>query len=157
MSVVTASGLEGVLALAGRELGPTEWTEITQARVNLFADATDDHQWIHSDLERAVNESRYGGTIAHGYLTLSLMPFFLHQMLDITGFAMGVNYGCDKVRFPAPVPVGSRLRARALIDEVTPVSGGVQLRISVSVEVDSSTKPACVAALLIRRYGDERA
>jgi acyl dehydratase len=150
-----AEGVEGAKALVGVPLGPSGWEEITQERVNLFADATGDHQWIHVDVERAKAESPFGGPIAHGYLTLSLLPQLLPQLVEIRGFALGVNYGADKVRFPAPVPVGSRVRAGAVVDEVTDVtggSGGVQLRITVTIEVEGGSKPALVATVLLRRY-----
>jgi acyl dehydratase len=150
-----AEGVEGAKALVGVPLGPSGWEEITQERVNLFADATGDHQWIHVDVERARAESPFGGPIAHGYLTLSLLPQLLPQLVEIRGFALGVNYGADKVRFPAPVPVGSRVRASAVVDDVTDVaggSGGVQLRITVTMEVEGGSKPALVATVLLRRY-----
>ena len=115
---ISVDGIEGVKSLAGKELGPTEWVEITQDMVNLFADATGDHQWIHVDVERAKKESPFGGPIAHGYLTLSLIPRFLPQLTEFTGFGMGVNYGTEKVRFPSPVPVGAKLRAKAVVDEL---------------------------------------
>src|SRR3954470_6095507 len=106
-----------------RELGTSSWHEITQEQVNQFADATGDHQWIHVDPERAARESPFGGPVAHGYLTLSLLPSLMPQIVEITGFRMGVNYGTDKVRFPAPVPVGSRVRAGATLDSATPIDG----------------------------------
>ncbi|MFE3060848.1 MaoC family dehydratase [Nocardia sp. NPDC059239] len=147
-----AIGAEGVRSLVGVFLGPTEWVSITQERVNKFAEATDDHQWIHVDVERAAKESSFGGTIAHGFLTLSLIPFLLPRLVMIDGFAMGVNYGSDKVRFPAPVPVGSRVRAHGVIDEVTDIAGGIHIRLTVTIELDGSEKPACVATVLLRRY-----
>jgi acyl dehydratase len=149
---ITVDGIEGVKSLVGTELGPTDPVEITQDMVNLFADATGDHQWIHVDVERARKESPFGGPIAHGYLTLSLIPRFLPQLTEITGFSMGVNYGTEKVRFPSPVPVGSTLRARAVVDEVTDITGGVQIRQTVTFEVDGAAKPACVATIVVRQY-----
>ena len=149
----TTTTLAELPALKGSELGTSSWLEVTQEQVNLFADATGDHQWIHVDPERAARESPYGGPIAHGYLTLSLTPRLLPQLLTVTGFSMGVNYGAEKVRFPAPVPVGSRLRAGAVVDDVTEIAGGVQLRITVTFEVGGATKPACVATVLLRYYG----
>jgi acyl dehydratase len=149
---ITVEGVEGVAGLVGRELGPTDPVEITQEMVNTFADATGDHQWIHVDVDRAKRESPFGGPIAHGYLTLSLIPRFLPQLMRITGFAMGVNYGTEKVRFPSPVPVGSSLRARATVDEVTEIKGGVQLQTTVTFEVEGATKPACVATIVVRHY-----
>jgi acyl dehydratase len=148
---VVASGVEGVRALVGRRLGPTPWQSITQQQVNMFADATGDHQWIHVDVERAT-DSAYGGPIAHGFLTLSLIPSFLPQLVATEGFTMSVNYGSDKVRFPAPVPVGSRVRAHAVIDDTVDVTGGIQMRMTLTIEVDGNDKPACVAIVLLRRY-----
>ncbi|RBY80579.1 dehydratase [Geodermatophilus sp. TF02-6] len=148
----TVDGVEGVKGLVGQELGPTDWVEITQDMVNLFADATGDHQWIHVDVERAKRESPFGGPIAHGYLTLSLVPRFLPQLTETTGFSMGVNYGTEKVRFPSPVPVGSKLRAKAVVDEVTEITGGVQIQQTVTFETEGGTKPACVATIVVRQY-----
>jgi acyl dehydratase len=149
---ISVDGIEGVKSLAGKELGPTEWVEITQDMVNLFADATGDHQWIHVDVERAKKESPFGGPIAHGYLTLSLIPRFLPQLTEFTGFGMGVNYGTEKVRFPSPVPVGAKLRAKAVVDEVTEIKGGVQIQQTVTFETEGGTKPACVATIVVRQY-----
>jgi acyl dehydratase len=149
---ITVEGVEGVTGLVGRELGPTDPVEITQEMVNTFADATGDHQWIHVDVERARRESPFGGPIAHGYLTLSLTPRFLPQLMRVTGFAMGVNYGTEKVRFPSPVPVGSKLRVRARVDAVTEIVGGVQMQTTVTFEVEGSAKPACVATIVVRHY-----
>jgi acyl dehydratase len=142
-------GPDAVRAAVGRHLGHSDWLEITQERVNRFADATGDHQWIHVDVERAA-AGPFGGPIAHGYLTLSLSNFFLPQILEVRGFAMGVNYGVDKVRFPAPVPVGSRIRAGAELVDVTDVPGGLQTLIRITVEVDGEAKPACVIDSLSR-------
>jgi acyl dehydratase len=149
MAVTTLVGTAGVTAAAGTHLGWSDWLEITQERVNLFADATGDHQWIHVDPERA-KAGPFGGPIAHGYLTLSLSNLFLPQILEVTGVSMGVNYGTDTIRFPAPVPVGSRVRAGAELTEVTPVNGGVQTRIRITIEVEGGTKPACVIDSLSR-------
>jgi acyl dehydratase len=148
----TVDGVEGVKSLVGTELGPTDWVEITQDMVNLFADATGDHQWIHVDVERAKKESPFRGPIAHGYLTLSLIPRFLPQLTTFTGFSMGINYGTEKVRFPSPVPVGSNVRARTVVDSVTDIPGGVQIQQTVTFEVDGATKPACVATIVVRQY-----
>jgi acyl dehydratase len=148
---VTAIGAEGLRALAGKHLGYSEWLEITQDQVNRFADATGDHQWIHVDPERAA-AGPFGGPIAHGYLTLSLTPKLLPQILNIQGFSMGVNYGCDKVRFPSPVPVGAKLRCGATLEEVTDVPGGVQIKVTLTYEVEGGQKPACVAEVLLRSY-----
>ena len=148
---ITADGGEGVKSLVGQEVGPTDWVEVTQEMVNLFADATGDHQWIQVDVERAKKESPFGGPIAHGFLTLSLIPRFLPQLYSFTGFTMGVNYGLEKVRFPSPVPVGVKLRAKAVIDEVTDIKGGIQVLTTVTFEVEGSPKPACVAASVVRQ------
>ena len=152
MAQTTVDGVEGVQGLVGQHLGHSDWVEITQERVNQFADATGDHQWIHVDPERAAKESPFGGPIAHGYLTLSLLPMLLPQIVEITGFRLTVNYGTEKVRFPAPVPVGSRVRAGAVLDSVTPIEGGVQMLVTVTVEVEGGSKPALVATSVSRRY-----
>src|SRR5919107_678444 len=142
MAQTTVDGVEGVQGLVGRHLGYSDWVEITQERVDLFADATDDHQWIHVDPDRAQRESPYGGPIAHGYLTLSLVTPLVGQIIDATGFRMGVNYGAEKIRFPSPVPVGARVRASATLDEATPFEGGVQMNLGVTIEIEGQTKPA---------------
>lgn len=143
--------VDAVLAAVGQPLGTSEWVTITQARVNGFADATDDHQWIHVDPERA-KAGPFGACIAHGYLTLSLVSRFLPQIVDVR-MKMGVNYGCDKVRFPAPVTVGSRVRGRGeLVGAERTRDGGVQAAIRVTVEIEHGDKPACVADTLSRYY-----
>jgi acyl dehydratase len=152
MAQTTVEGVEGVQALVGQHLGHSDWVTVTQEQVNQFAEATGDHQWIHVDPERAKKESPFGGPIAHGYLTLSLIPMLMPQILEIKGFKMGVNYGTEKVRFPSPVPVGSRIRAGATLDSVTPIDGGLQMSVTVTVEVESGTKPAMVATTVSRRY-----
>jgi acyl dehydratase len=152
MAQTTVDGVEGVRAVVGQHLGYSDWVTITQERVNRFADATGDHQWIHVDPERAAKESPFGGPIAHGYLTLSLLPLLLPQIIETTGFRMSVNYGTEKVRFPAPVPVGSRVRAGATLASATPFDGGVQLAMTVTVEVEGASKPSMVATTLSRRY-----
>ena len=152
MAQTTVDGVEGVEGLVGRQLGHSEWVEITQDMVNRFAEATGDHQWIHVDPERAAKESPFGGPIAHGYLTLSLLPMLLPQIVEITGFRLTVNYGTEKVRFPAPVPVGSRVRASAVCDSVTPIDGGIHMLVTVTVEVEGGSKPALVARSVSRRY-----
>src|SRR5579884_651563 len=136
----------------GKHLGYTEWREMTQERVNQFADATDDHQFIHVDVERA-KETPFGGTIAHGYLTLSLMAPIMGELMHVSDAKMGVNYGLDRVRFPAPLPVGKRWRGGGEIVEVTEVSGGLQVKTKVTIEVEDGEKPACVAECLVRLYG----
>ena len=146
-----AHGLDGLRALAGQELGTSGWLEVTQEQVDTFADATRDHQWIHVDVERA-KDGPFGGTIAHGYLTVSLViPMFV-ELLDVQGVGMGVNYGLDKLRFPAPVRVGSRIRLHATVTSVDDVPGGVQLSLSFVVEVEGGDKPACIAQALYRYY-----
>ncbi len=152
MAQTTVDGIEGVQGLVGQHLGYSEWVEITQEQVNQFAEATGDAQWIHTDPERAAKESPFGGPIAHGYLTLSLLPMLMPQIVDITGFRMGVNYGTEKVRFPSPVPVGSRVRAGATLESATPFDGGIQMHVVVTVEIEGGSKPAMVATSLSRRY-----
>ena len=136
---------------AGRESGPTAWITIEQSRIDAFADATDDHQWIHVDPVRAV-DGPFGSTIAHGYLTLSLVNLFLPDLVRVEGAKMGVNYGTDKVRFPAAVKVDARIRGRAQILETSDVPGGVQVVVRVTVEIDGSDRPACVADTISRFY-----
>ena len=132
--------------------GPTDWLEVTQERVNLFADATDDHQWIHVDPERAAN-GPFGGTIAHGLLTLSLLPHFTHQLYTVDNVAMAINYGYNKVRFITPVRVGAKIRARAEIAKVDQLDGAVQATVTVTVEIEGSDKPAAVAESIVRFIG----
>jgi acyl dehydratase len=148
----TVEGIEGVQGLVGRHLGHSDWVEITQEMVNTFADATGDHQWIHVNPERAKKKSPFGGPIAHGYLTLALIPSLVPQIVEIKGFRMGVNYGTEKVRFPAPVPVGSRVRAGATLEAATPFEGGIQMSLGVTVEIEGADKPAMVATVVYRRY-----
>jgi acyl dehydratase len=152
MARTTVDGVEGVQSLVGRHLGYSDWVTITQEQVDRFADATGDHQWIHVDPERAARESPFGGPIAHGYLTLSLIPSLLPQIVEISGFRMGVNYGTEKVRFPSPVPVGSRVRAGAALASATPFDGGIAMNMDVTVEVEGASKPAMVATVVYRRY-----
>ncbi len=149
---VTANGLEELKALAGADLGHSGWLEISQDRVNTFADATDDHQWIHVDVDRAA-AGPFGGTIAHGYLTLSLVIPLFGQLLQVSGISMGINYGLNKVRFPAPVPVGSNVRLTGRLGSVESVgTNAVQLVADFTVEVEGSDKPACVAQAVYRYY-----
>jgi acyl dehydratase len=143
-------GADAIRAAVGKHLGYSDWVLITQERVNQFADATGDHQWIHVDVERAKKESPYGGTIAHGYLTMSMSNELVPRVVRMGGFAMGINYGVDKVRFPAPVKVGERVRAGVEIAEVTDVPGGIQVKMRIAVEVEGSEKPACVIESLAR-------
>jgi acyl dehydratase len=141
-----AHGIEDLKALTDQVVGPSEWREVTQEMIDSFADLTGDHQWIHTDVERARTESPFGTTIAHGNLTLSLIDGMRASLNDWTGFKMGVNYGWNKVRFPAPVPTGARLRCYAQVLEVTEVGGGwYQVVTRHTVEIDGNEKPACVA------------
>lgn len=139
-----------LLGSDGTDLGVTEWIGIDQERIDRFADATGDHQWIHVDPERAAKESPFGATIAHGYLTLALSNLFLPQLLRVETFSMGLNYGLDRVRFPAAVPVGSRLRARGTVKEATEVRGGVQVVVTLTIELDGSERPAAVVDTVSR-------
>jgi acyl dehydratase len=141
------NGIEELQAVAGTQLGVSEWHEITQAQVDQFADATGDHQWIHVDPERAAT-GPFGTTIAHGYLTLSLVPLFVSEVYALEGVQMAVNYGTNKVRFPSPVPVGSKVRGRVAIDGVAPSSMGFTVSATVTVEIEGAAKPACVAETL---------
>jgi acyl dehydratase len=150
--VITVNGLDELKELTGRDLGRSAWLEVTQDRVDRFADATGDRQWIHVDPERA-KAGPFGGTIAHGYLTLSLVIPLFTELLEIRGIAMSVNYGLEKVRFPAPVRVGSKIRLAATVAEVTDVAtNGVQMLLDFTVEIDGETKPACVARPVYRHY-----
>ncbi|MCQ8191626.1 MaoC family dehydratase [Streptomyces rugosispiralis] len=135
----------------GEELGPSDWLEIDQKRIDLFAEATGDHQWIHVDPEQAA-AGPFGTTIAHGYLTLSLLPSFTPQLLGVEGVRMGINYGVNKVRFPSPVPVGSRLRATGRVVEVAEVKDGLQMTLTVTLEREGGDKPVCVAESVVRFY-----
>lgn len=144
--------LSEFVAAAGSQLGPTEWMEITQDRVNLFADATDDHQWIHVDPARAA-AGPFGGTIAHGLLTLSLLPHFTHQLYRVDNVALAVNYGYNKVRFITPVKVGANVRARAVIAQIDELAGAVQATMTVTVEIEGSDKPAAVVESIVRFIG----
>ena len=134
----------------GKQLGVSEWLEIDQARIDTFADATGDHQWIHVDPERA-KDGAFGSTIAHGYLTLSLVNKFLPEIIDVRGISMGVNYGSDRLRFPAPVPVGARIRGSAELIKVEDVKGNaVQSTVRVTVEIEGSDRPACIIDTISR-------
>ncbi len=135
----------------GTALGPTEWLTIEQPRIDQFADATEDHQWIHTDPEKA-KVGPFGGTIAHGYMTLALVNKFLPDLVTVEGASMGVNYGCDKVRFPSPVPVGSRLRGVGEIVSVEPVKTGLQMVVRVTVEIEGNERPACVVDTISRFF-----
>jgi acyl dehydratase len=150
--VKTFSGLDELVAAQGCQLGPTDWLEVTQDRVNLFADATGDHQWIHVDPERAAS-GPFGGTIAHGLLTLSLLPQFMKKLYTVENITMAVNYGYNKVRFITPVRVGAKIRARAEISKVDKLEGAVQATVTTTVEIDGSEKPAAVAESIARFFG----
>ncbi|MEI7592634.1 MAG: MaoC family dehydratase [Actinomycetes bacterium] len=147
----TVQGIEGLRAKVGEHLGYSNYVEITQEQVNLFADATGDRQWIHVDPERA-KSGPFGGPIAHGYLTLSMGPTLMPDILQVQGVAMGVNYGASKIRFPSPVPVGSRLRLGAELLEVDDVTGGAQVTMRFTFEVEGAPKPSCVAEIIFRYY-----
>ncbi|WP_431098085.1 MaoC family dehydratase [Polaromonas aquatica] len=148
----TFETLADVAACIGQEVAVSDWITITQQQVNLFAEATGDHQWIHVDVEKAA-AGPFGGPIAHGFLTLSLLPRFFESSFEITGSRMGVNYGLNKVRFTSPVPVGSRLRARMkLLAAEAIANDGMQMTWEVTVEREGSAKPVCVAESLVRRY-----
>ena len=150
--MITVNGLAELTALTGRDLGHSSWIEITQGRIDTFAEATGDHQWIHVDPERA-RSGPFGTTIAHGYLTLSLVIPLFGELLTIDGVRMGINYGLDKVRFPSPVRVGSKIRLAARVAGVEEVAGnGVQLALDFTVEIDGEAKPACVARPVYRHY-----
>jgi acyl dehydratase len=144
--------VSGVLAAVGQDLGTTEWITVTQQRIDTFADATGDHQWIHVDPARA-KEGPFGACVAHGYLTLALANLFLPQLLSYERLKMGVNYGCDKLRFPAPVRVGSRIRGRGEVVAAEPVKGeGVQVTVRITVEIQGADKPGCVVDTISRLY-----
>ncbi|OEZ55624.1 MULTISPECIES: MaoC family dehydratase [unclassified Duganella] len=145
------ANLAAMKAEIGNEVAVSDWVEITQQRIALFADATSDHQWIHTDPERAARESPYGATVAHGFLTLALLPALLVNALHMADMTMGLNYGLNKVRFPAPVPAGSRVRARLTIAAIDDIAGGAQILWAVVVEREGGDKPVCVAEFLMRR------
>ncbi|HET7445091.1 MAG TPA: MaoC family dehydratase [Solirubrobacterales bacterium] len=151
MASVEAQGVEGMKALVGREVGPSEWRTVTQADIDSFADLSGDHQWIHVDTERAKNESPYATTIAHGNLTLAMIDGFREKLISSTGFALGVNYGWNKVRFPAPVPVDSKIRVRAELVSFDEVGGGWWQAVTrFTVEVEGAEKPSFVGDSVTR-------
>jgi acyl dehydratase len=150
VAVTVFEGIDEVRAAAGRHLGWSDWLTVTQDQVDTFADATGDHQWIHVDVERAQRESPFGGPIAHGFLTLALTNRFLPQVVEVRGVSLGVNRGTGKVRFPAPVPVGSRLRAGVELVAVTDVEGGIDTTMAITVEREGADKPVCVVESLSR-------
>jgi acyl dehydratase len=143
------NGVDELVAAAGSQLGPTDWLSVEQERINQFADATDDHQWIHVDPERAA-DGPFGGTIAHGLLTLSLLPHFMHDLYRVDNAAMAINYGFNKVRFITPVPVGAKLRARSEITEVQTLDSAVQATLVTTIEVEGAQKPAAVIESIVR-------
>jgi acyl dehydratase len=144
--------LDELRTLLGSEVAVSDWVEITQRQVDMFADATSDHQWIHQDTAQCREESPFGGPIAHGYLTLSMLSGLFENALRMVDVKTMVNYGLNKVRFPAPVPVGSRVRARMVLAAVEDITGGAQLLWDVTIEREGGTKPVCVAEVLVRRY-----
>jgi acyl dehydratase len=153
MAPVQVEGIEGLKALQGETIGPSDWREVTQRDIDTFADLTGDHQWIHTEVERAKKESPFGTTVAHGNLTLSLIDGLRIELLRSTGFKLGVNYGWNKVRFPAPVPSGARIRATAEVVEIDDVgSGWWQIVTRFTVEVEGNDKPACVADSVGRAF-----
>jgi acyl dehydratase len=146
VALAEAKGIEGVKELLGKEVGPGDWREVTQEDIDAFADLSGDHQWIHVDVERAKKESPFGTTVAHGNLTLSLIDGLRQGLIESSGFKLGVNYGWNKVRFPAPVPAGSKVRAKAEVVEVEDVGGGWwQIVTRFTLEVEGADKPCCVA------------
>jgi acyl dehydratase len=146
------SGLDELRTYVGKEIGVSNWCEVSQEMINAFADATGDHQWIHVDVARARQESPYGGPIAHGFLTLSLIPKLMWEVYKVDGVKMGVNYGVNKVRFPAPVPAGSRVRAHVKLLELQEIEGGAQAITQVTFEREGNDKPVCVAETVSRWY-----
>jgi acyl dehydratase len=153
MPIKEITSVEELRSLVGREIAAGDWVEVTQDRINLFADATGDHQWIHIDVERAKKESPYGTTIAHGFLTLSLLSYLVKQTVEIKlPIKMGINYGLNKVRFPSAVPAGSKIRARVVLQAVEDLPGGKQLVWNITVEREGGDKPCCVAEWLVRYY-----
>jgi acyl dehydratase len=151
MAIAEIQGVEGIKEMLGKEIGPSDWREVTQEDINAFADLSGDHQWIHVDVERAKSESPFGGTVAHGNLTLSMIDGFRQDLISASGFQLGVNYGWNKVRFPAPVPAGARIRAKAELVELDDVGGGWwQMVTRFTVEVEGNEKPCCVGDSVAR-------
>jgi acyl dehydratase len=148
----TITGLEELKEAEGEVLGTSDWHEVTQADVDAFADVTGDHQWIHVDVERA-KETPFGGTIAHGYFTLSLIPLLSRQVFGMEGFTFALNYGLNRVRFPAPMPVGGKVRCTVKVAEVQEIPGGAQTTMEMTLEREGGEKPVCVAETLVRAYG----
>ena len=150
-AMLTLTGIDEVRARVGEELGVSDWHDVTQDEINRFAEVTGDDQWIHVDVERA-KQTPFGGTIAHGYYTLSLAPMFNEQIFGLRGFAFAVNYGLNKVRFPAPLPVGDRVRMRAKLKGLEDVPGGAQMTVECTFEREGGDKPVCVAETVARVY-----
>jgi len=150
--MLTINGIEDLKGRVGQELGVSDWHEVTQADIDAFAEATDDHQFIHVDPERA-RQTPFGSTIAHGLYTLSLGPKFSYEMFSVDNVAFGINYGYEKIRFPSPVPVDSKVRMRAELLSVDEIPGGVQFKVKQTYEIEGGEKPACVAEALARVYG----
>ncbi|HUG86595.1 MAG TPA: MaoC family dehydratase [Euzebya sp.] len=151
MSTARTVHLDQLHTLVGQPLGPSPWRDITQQAVDAFAEATGDHQWIHVDVQKAA-AGPFGGTIAHGFMTLALIPVLVADLVHVEGISLGVNYGLGKVRFPAPVPVGTAVRATGELTAVDPVAGGLQGSMTLTIERDGGTKPVCVAEPLFRYY-----
>src|SRR3954468_17062139 len=149
--MTTITGIDELKKYEGQDLGASEWHEVTQKDIDAFADVTGDHQWIHVDPERA-KDTPFGGTIAHGYFTLALAPMLTNEIFSMDGFAFAVNYGLNKVRFPAPVPVGSKVRASAKVAKLEDVPGGAQMTLELPFEREGGDKPVCVAETLVRVY-----
>jgi acyl dehydratase len=154
MAARVVDSIAALQGLVGSEIGVTDWLTLTQERIGQFAEATEDRQWIHIDSERARRESPYGTTIAHGFLTLSLLSWFLKQAIEVRGVRMGVNYGLNRVRFPAPVPAGSRIRARVALKSAENIPGGCEAVFSLTVEREGSSKPCCTAEWIVRFYAE---
>lgn len=144
----TFNGIDEVVAATGEHLGHSDWHEVTQAQVDQFAEATGDHQWIHVDPERAARETPFGGSIAHGYLTLSLIPGLLPEVYEVQGLTMGMNYGANKIRFLTPVRVGARVRVGIQLQETSQTKAGLQMVLAMTVEIEGADKPACVAEVV---------
>ena len=149
--MLTLTGVEEARAAIGQEIEPSAWHLVTQEDINTFAEVTGDHQFIHVDVERA-KQTPFGGTIAHGFYSLSLVPKFMYETISFDGFSFGINYGCNKVRFPAPLPVGARVRMRPKVMAIEDVPGGIQVTMMATLETDAGEKPVCVAEMLSRLY-----
>jgi acyl dehydratase len=149
--MLTLNGIDDIKARVGQELGISDWLEVTQAEIDKFAEATGDHQWIHVDVDKA-SQTPFGGTIAHGYYTLSLAPRFSYELYTIENVAFALNYGANKVRFPAPLKVGAKVRMRATLSNVEDVAGGVQITTTCTFETEGGEKPVCVAETLTRVF-----